>query len=210
MFRKRKSRVHVSHHCLTKLEGNSATRYSYCMYASHHCLKRLLERSELKSKVTIRTGWHSRDLRVGQRLLCTWNTCRSHPDRIGKSATSKRSNIRGKIYRMDFCAWKKWQGNQLEHCTRTSTTFQVGILRIGIGSSDREREQCFVTSSDNFVREFIVDSRASLHMMSRIDLTPEEQETIRKNKVSVVMTASHTTEEATVHVCYLDMFVQVQ
>ena len=49
-------------------------------------------------------------------------------------------------------------------------------------------------------------------MMSKSGSTPEEQETIKKDP-SVIMTAigtTHTTEEATVYVCDLDMFVQVQ
>ena len=53
-----------------------------------------------------------------------------------------------------------------------------------------------------------------MHMMSKSDLTPAEQETIRTSKdPSVIMTATgttHTTEEATVYVCDLDMFAQVQ
>ena len=63
-------------------------------------------------------------------------------------------------------------------------------------------------------RELIVDSGASLHMMSKRDLTPEELETIQMSKgPSVIMTANgttHTTEEATLYVCDLDMSVQVQ
>ena len=51
-------------------------------------------------------------------------------------------------------------------------------------------------------------------MMSKNDMTPEEQETIRKSKdSSVVMTAhgtTHTTEAATAYVFDLDMFVQNQ
>ena len=58
----------------------------------------------------------------------------------------------------------------------------------------------------------MVDSGASLHMMRKSALTPEEQDTIQKSKdPSVMMTASGTThimEEATVHVFDLDMFVQ--
>ena len=51
-------------------------------------------------------------------------------------------------------------------------------------------------------------------MMSKSDLTPEEQETVQQSKdPSVIMTANgttHTTEKATVCVCDLGMFVQVQ
>ena len=46
--------------------------------------------------------------------------------------------------------------------------------------------------------------------MSKSDLTPEEQDTIRKSKgPSVIMTANgttHTAEVATVYVCDLDTF----
>ena len=51
-------------------------------------------------------------------------------------------------------------------------------------------------------------------MMSKNDLTHREEETIQKLKdPSVIMTASgttQTTEEATVCVCDVDMFLQVQ
>ena len=59
-----------------------------------------------------------------------------------------------------------------------------------------------------------MDSGASLHMMSKSDMTPEEQETIQKSKDQLVFMnangTAHTTEEATVCVCDLDMCVQVQ
>ena len=49
--------------------------------------------------------------------------------------------------------------------------------------------------------------------MSESSLTPEDQETNKKSKApSVIMTANgttHATEEATVHVFDLDMFVEV-
>ena len=51
-------------------------------------------------------------------------------------------------------------------------------------------------------------------MMSKSDLTPEEEETIQKSKdPSVLVTATgttHTTVEATENACDLGMFVQVQ
>ena len=50
--------------------------------------------------------------------------------------------------------------------------------------------------------------------MSHSDQAPEEQETIQKSKdpsnITTAISTTHTTEEATVHVCDLDMFVQVQ
>ena len=63
-------------------------------------------------------------------------------------------------------------------------------------------------------RQCIVDSGASVHMMSKVDLTPEEQETITvSNKPTTVVAANGTTrtkEQATVYVKRLDMFVTVQ
>ena len=63
-------------------------------------------------------------------------------------------------------------------------------------------------------REFIVESGASLRMMSKSDLTSEEQETVRKSKdPSVTMTANgrtHTKGEGTVFISDLDMSVQVK
>ena len=58
-----------------------------------------------------------------------------------------------------------------------------------------------------------MDSGASLQLVRKSDLTPEEPATIQKLKdPSVFMTANgtHTTEEATENVCDLDKFVQVQ
>ena len=81
--------------------------------------------------------------------------------------------------------------------------------KVGMGSdinlnrqSRRERE------------EFIVDSGASKHMMSKTDLSPEELETIQVSPhPTTVITANgtiDTTEEVTIHVKDLAMFVTVQ
>ena len=63
-------------------------------------------------------------------------------------------------------------------------------------------------------REFSVDSGTSPHIISKSDLTPEEKETFQTSTdQSVDMTANgiaHTTVEAKVQVCDLDMCVQVQ
>ena len=63
-------------------------------------------------------------------------------------------------------------------------------------------------------RTFFVDSGASLHMINKSDSAPEDQEMIYKSKgPPVIVTAigtTHTTKEATVCVCDLDMFVEVQ
>ena len=119
----------------------------------------------------------------------------------------------GKDPSNQLCAEKKWQGNQLGHCTRTCSKVQVLISRVLQTAS---REQCFFTSYENFERErkFIVNSGASLHVLSKSNLTLEEPDTTGISKdPSVIMTANgttHTTEEATEYVSDLDMFVQVQ
>lgn len=62
-------------------------------------------------------------------------------------------------------------------------------------------------------REIIVDSGASLHMLSMDLLTPQEQETNRKSEEPIVPpTASGTafsSEEVAVYVNDLDMFIVV-
>ena len=61
---------------------------------------------------------------------------------------------------------------------------QVCVLRIRIGSSSQVPRAMLLHLPWLLQkkREFIVDSRASLHMMSKSSLTREEQETIRKLK----------------------------
>ena len=59
-------------------------------------------------------------------------------------------------------------------------------------------------------KEFIIGSGASVQMMSKTDLTPEEVETIRVSRLpTTVITANEsidTTEEAKVYVKDLDLF----
>ena len=61
--------------------------------------------------------------------------------------------------------------------------------------------------------EFVVDSRGSMHMVSKKDLNSAELETMRTSRSPTsVMTANgevQTREEATVHVKELDLFVTV-
>ena len=63
-------------------------------------------------------------------------------------------------------------------------------------------------------REFVVDSGASMHMLSRNDLNSAELETVRASKnPTTVVTANieaQTKEETTVHVKDLDLFVTVK
>ena len=107
----------------------------------------------------------------------------------------------------------KWQGHQLGSYTRTCTKHQVRTLRIKISSSNR----VLGAMLHHLLWELrkgespIVDSGASLHMMSTSDLTPEEKETIRQSKdLSIIMTANgaiHKTAEATENVVDLNMSV---
>ena len=66
---------------------------------------------------------------------------------------------------------------------------------------------CTSTSEE---REFVVDSGASVHMLSRNDLDPAESETVRISKSpTTVVTANgevQTKEEATVYVKELNLF----
>ena len=110
---------------------------------------------------------------------------------------------------------KKLQGHQLVYCTKTCFKVQVSTQRINIGAPKRVARAIFsppMTTSKE--RAFIVDSGASLHTMSNSDLTPEEQQAVRKSKdPAFIMTATvstHTSEEATENMCDLDKFVQVQ
>ena len=61
--------------------------------------------------------------------------------------------------------------------------------------------------------KFIVDSCASMHMMTKVDFTLKEQETITVSRKNItVLTADgliRAKEQATVHVNDLDMFVAV-
>ena len=63
-------------------------------------------------------------------------------------------------------------------------------------------------------REFVVDSGASMHMLSKKVLRSDEMETLRRSrKATVVLTASgdvRTNEEAQVFVHDLNLFVKVQ
>ena len=62
-------------------------------------------------------------------------------------------------------------------------------------------------------REFVVDSGATMHMVSKKNLNRAELETMRMSRnLSTVMTANgevQTSEEATVYVKQLDLFVKV-
>ena len=70
------------------------------------------------------------------------------------------------------------------------------------------------TSKSPEAREFVVDSRASMHMLSKKDLSSDEMETLlRSRSPTTVVTANgevQTNEEADVYVHDLDLFVTLQ
>ena len=70
-----------------------------------------------------------------------------------------------------------------------------------------------VSTKEPEEREFLVDSGASMHMVSKRDLNSADLETVRTSKSpTTVMTANgevQTTEEATVYVKELDLVVTV-
>ena len=63
-------------------------------------------------------------------------------------------------------------------------------------------------------REFVVDSGASMRMLSKRDLSSGEMETLRRSRNPTVVVAANgevqTNEEARVYVHDLDLFVTVQ
>ena len=71
-----------------------------------------------------------------------------------------------------------------------------------------------ITSKRSEEREFVVDSGAAMHMMSKKKLSSEELWTVKRSRTpTVVLTANgevHTHEEAQVFVHDLDQFVTVQ
>ena len=84
---------------------------------------------------------------------------------------------------------------------KSDATAAFGMVhRLGLGQKSREKE-------------FVVDSGASVHMVSKKDLNSAELETMRISRnPTTVMTANgevQTREEATVCVKQLDLFVKV-
>ena len=68
------------------------------------------------------------------------------------------------------------------------------------------------TTKEAEEREFVVDSGASMHMVSKRDLNSAELETMRTSRSPTVMTANgevQTREKATENVKQLDLFVKV-
>ena len=105
------------------------------------------------------------------------------------------SNIRGTIHRMDFA--------------HNSTFVSENRLRFFKPSPASNVSSSLSVTTSKW-EKILVDSGASLVMMSKSDLTPEEPEKIQKSKdPSIVMTGNgttRTTEQATVSVRDLEMF----
>ena len=63
-------------------------------------------------------------------------------------------------------------------------------------------------------REFVVDSGASMHMLSKRDLSSDEMDSLRRSRIPTTVVRAtgevQTNEEAQVYVHDLDLFVTVQ
>ena len=142
----------------------------------------------------------------------TW----SHADRIQKSPKSIRSFLLRKIYRMDFGRGRNSEKSSPDFSQERVQTSRFIFWELTSVLWANSHEQCFFPSNENLEGEnlFLVASGASLHVMSKRDLTQEEKDTIQKSKGAwLIMTANVTThafQEATEYVYDLDMFVWVQ
>ena len=69
---------------------------------------------------------------------------------------------------------RKQRGSFTSSCVKS----QFRLLRMGVGSSNQVPRAMFSSPSYNYVgtEMFFVDSGASLHMISKSDLTLEEEE----------------------------------
>ena len=79
-------------------------------------------------------------------------------------------------------------------------------------SSTEARAMPAPTSKSPDEREFVLDSKASMHMLSKQDLSSDELDTLRRsqNPTVVVTTDGEVQTKAHVHVHDLDLFVRVQ
>ena len=75
-------------------------------------------------------------------------------------------------------------------------------------------DRCRLASVLKLELEFVVDSRASMHMISKKDLNDAEMDTLTKScRPTIVITANgevQTHEEATVYVKELDIFLTIK
>ena len=120
---------------------------------------------------------------------------------------------------------------KFEHRSQEETEWQARCAREAAWKLDKyilkfkEKKTAFFSSSDNWClpapstpkpeeREFVVDSGASMHMISKKDLNSAELETLTMSRSpTTVITANgevQTHEEATVHVKELDIFLTMK
>ena len=120
---------------------------------------------------------------------------------------SRKDHIRRPCTKKDAPAKQRgiWRNIFTSSRIRTKTTFYIpGEAKVMPAPTSKRPEE----------REFVVDSGASMHMLSKNELSSEEMDTGRRCKnPPVVLTASgevHTHEEAQVFVQDLNQFVTVQ
>ena len=118
----------------------------------------------------------------------------------------------------------EWTLSVEEETRKAAWISHKNVFRVVTGSycddrhnffTPRPAKQCFFTSY-NYVEwenSFWTREHHSIRWV-KSDLTPEQQETIQKSKgpsgILIARGTIHATEEATVYVCDLDLYVQVQ
>ena len=111
---------------------------------------------------------------------------------------------------MDSARKKEWELRKNRNWIKRTCVQECEKIRQP-NKTDREKAVESLSHGNYENREFNVDSGASLQMMSKNELTSGEKETIRRSKEPTVITtargAAESTEEATVYVNNLDVFV---
>ena len=126
------------------------------------------------------------------------------------SAKSLRYKIRGSVPRKDWKTRAMCPKQGLRSCQKyiqaqsERQSYVLLACKVGLPSaSAREPEE----------REFVVDSRASMHMVSENDFNSSELETMRTSRNPTTVMAANgevrTNKEATIHVKQLDLLVNV-
>ena len=133
-----------------------------------------------------------------------------------KMCASRAKSLRAKVW------GEVTRGNLAPRKMRPRSSIGLGENVCKLTNADKatshtsiEAKVMFVpTSKSSEEREFVVDSGASMHMMSKWALSSEELDTLRRSRTpTVVLTASgkvHKNEEAQVFVHDLKLFVTVQ
>ena len=109
---------------------------------------------------------------------------------------------------------KKDAPAELHRTWRQMSTISKNTDKATFYSPIEARARLAPTSKRPEDREFAVDSGASVHMLSKKDLSPEAPETLRSSRTPTTMVTANgevqTNEEAQVHIHDLDLFVTVQ